>query len=214
MKKTATLILLCTMMCTVYAHAQDNTGTTAGNSISLKYKMVDNDDVNRLMDFLKIYRLDVSVRGEGLKGRKFKMVTVTCRDGVFSESGGEESDIAFSAYSDTLDFVFFAQQISPDSVRISWNGEVAVSTKDFPVPGSTHPILMETYSSVQYTDKDSIPIMAYSTGQLLEFDLGDGNKGTTIYYCGLRDAKVHPREWPAKYGIKDFVYFYIIFPEE
>lgn len=214
MKRTATLILLCAMMCTVSAHAQDNTGTTAGNSITLKYKMVDNDDVNRLMDFLKTYRLDVSVRGKGLKGREFKVVTVTCRDGVFSESGGEESSMAFRAYSNTLDFVFFAQQTSPDTVRISWDGGGAVSTKDFPVPESTHPILMETYSSVKYTDKDSIPIMAYSTGQLLEFDLGDGNKGTTIYYCGLRDAKVHPREWPAKYGIKDFVYFYIIFPEE
>lgn len=185
----------------------------AESSISLEYTMVEDEDLYRLMGFLDVYRLDVKVIGEGLKGREFRVVTVTCKDSVFTETGGERSGIIVSADSDTLDFIFFARQTCPDTVLLSWTGEGAVYKNKLPVPQSTHPILMETYSAEPITTGGAVPIMAYSPGQTVEVEMF-GQKGSYIDYCGLRDAKVHPSEWPAKYGIKNFVYFYIIFPEE
>ena len=173
MKQFLTTIVCILGLCGIQA-AQAAARERTESSISMEYKMVEDEDLYRLMDFLDVYS---------------------------------------SADSDTLDFIFFARQTCPDTVLLSWTGEGAVYKNKLPVPQSTHPILMETYSDRAYTDKDSIPIMAYSTGQPLEFEM-NGEKQTFIDYCGLRDAKVHPREWPAKYGIKDFVYFYIIFPEE
>ena len=212
MKQFLTTIVCILGLCGMQA-AQAAAQEKPESSISMEYKMVEDEDLYRLMDFLDVYRLDVKVIGEGLKGREFRVVTVTCKDSVFTETGGERGGIIVSADSDTLDFIFFARQTCPDTVLLSWTGEGAVYKNKLTVPQSTHPILMETYSDRAYTAKDSIPIMAYSTGQPLEFEM-NGEKQTFIDYCGLRDAKVHPKEWPAKYGIRDFVYFYIIFPEE
>ena len=124
----------------------------------------------------------MKVIGEGLEGREFRVITAICQDSVFTEKGAD--GYSLSAQSDTLDFTFFARQTSPDTVKISWTGGGAMF-------------------------KD-VPIMAYSPGQTVEVEMF-GQKGSYIDYCGLRDAKVHPSEWPAKYGIRDFVYFYIQF---
>lgn len=207
MKQFLTTIVCILGLCgmqTAQAAAQER----AESSISLEYKMVENEDLYRLMDFLDVYRLDVKVIGEGLEGREFRVITAICQDSVFTEKGAD--GYSLSAHSDTLDFTFFAKQTSPDTVKISWTGGGAMFEDELPAPESSHPILMETYSTSPLTTGDTVPIMAYSPGQTVEVEMF-GQKGSYIDYCGLRDAKVHPSEWPAKYGIKDFVYFYIQF---
>ena len=120
MKQFLTIIVCILGLCGMQA-AQAAAQERAESSISLEYKMVEDEDLYRLMDFLDVYRLDVKVIGEGLKGREFRVVTVTCKDSVFTETGRERSGIIVSADSDTLDFIFFARQTCPDTVLLSWN---------------------------------------------------------------------------------------------
>ena len=119
MKQFLTTIVCILGLCGMQA-AQAAAQERAESSISLEYKMVEDRDLYRLMDFLDVYRLDVKVIGEGLKGREFRVVTVTCKDSVFTETGRERSGIIVSADSDTLDFIFFARQTCPDTVLLSW----------------------------------------------------------------------------------------------
>ena len=207
MKQFLTTLVCILGLCCIQA-AQAAAQERAESSISLEYKMVEDEDLFRLMDFLDVYRLDVKVIGEGLEGREFRVITAICQDSVFTEKGAD--GYSLSAQSDTLDFTFFARQTSPDTVKISWTGGGAMFEDELSVPESSHPILMETYSTGPLTTSGTVPIMAYSPGQTVEVEMF-GQKGSYIDYCGLRDAKVHPSEWPAKYGIRDFVYFYIQF---
>ena len=123
MKQFLTTIVCILGLCGMQA-AKAAAQERAESSISLEYKMVEDRDLYRLMDFLDVYRLDVKVIGEGLKGREFRVVTVTCKDSVFTETGRERSGIIVSADSDTLDFIFFARQTCPDTVLLSWTRHV------------------------------------------------------------------------------------------
>ena len=119
MKQFLTTIVCILGLCGIQA-AQAAAKERAESSISLEYKMVEDEDLYRLMDFLDVYRLDVKVIGEGLEGREFRVITAICQDSVFTETGGERSGIIVSADSDTLDFIFFARQTCPDTVLLSW----------------------------------------------------------------------------------------------
>ena len=190
MKQFLTIIVCILGLCGMQA-AQAAAQERAESSISLEYTMVEDEDLFRLMDFLDVYRLDVKIIGEGLEGREFRVITAICQDSVFTEKGAD--GYSLSAQSDTLDFTFFARQTSPDTVKISWTGGGAMFEDELPAPESSHPILMETYSTGPLTTGDTVPIMAYSPGQTVEVEMF-GQKGSYIDYCGLRDAKVHPRE--------------------
>ena len=139
MKQFLTTIVCILGLCGMQA-AQAAAQERAESSISLEYKMVEDEDLYRLMDFLDVYRLDVKVIGEGLEGREFRVITAICQDSVFTEKGAD--GYSLSAQSDTLDFTFFARQTSPDTVKISWTGGGAMFEDELQAPESSNTILL------------------------------------------------------------------------
>ena len=61
-------------------------------------------------------------------------------------------------------------------------------------------------------DKDNpdlpTPIIAYTTGLDIKYTLPSGEVVDATFYCGLRDAAVHPSLWAEKFPeIQDYIYY-------
>ncbi len=119
-----------------------------------------------------------------------------------------ETPKATTVKSDSIRLILGARPIDSDSVFIALEGPVLF--KSGIAVATDRCILMETYPAHPVSVNDTIPIMAYTTGIPQRMNLG-GKTMEVTYYCGLRDACVHPLEWYEKYGIKDFIYYDVIF---
>lgn len=102
-------------------------------------------------------------------------------------------------------FTFFAQNISPDTVRIGCNTpwykgalkKYAIDTKNETEYPSSY-ILMETFPEKTYTASDRINLSAYTSG------IRTGS--TSFSFCDLRDKKSNPETWIKDYKIPKFVF--------
>ena len=158
-----------------------------------------------LMDFQDIRYYQVFIKGD-FSGKMCNLVMVHCRDGQLSY----DEPIRFQEKDSTIRLTYFAQSIDSDTAKISLKSKAVHSTRKYDVKNCKSHILMETYTEAPLTTADTIPVIAYTTGLVQNF-MFEGKPVTGIDYCGLRFAKVNPKEWSEKYGVKDFVYYIIYF---
>lgn len=182
-------------------HAQTDT-------LALSYTTPDYADpfLKNLCELQNVSQLGVTVSGKSLNGRKLIYRCHRVLNG--SPSIVMETPRATTVKSDSIRLILGARPIDSDSVFIALEGPVLL--KSGIAVATDRCILMETYPAHPVTVNDTIPVMAYTTGIPQRMNLG-GKTMEVTYYCGLRDACVHPLEWYEKYGIKDFIYYDVIF---
>jgi hypothetical protein len=73
-----------------------------------------------------------------------------------------------------------------------------------------HSILLETYSDRSFTSSDTIPLTSYSSGALYEV-MVDGQLQQGGSYCNVRNAKLPPKEWHKTFGMKEYIWFELLF---
>lgn len=175
------------------------------SKVEVSYELCKDDMTRELMDFQDIRYYQVFIKGD-FSGKMCNLVMVHCRDGQLSY----DEPICFQEKDSTIRLTYFAQSIDSDTAKISLKSKAVHSTRKYDVKNCKSHILMETYTEAPLTTADTIPVIAYTTGLVQNF-MFEGKPVTGIDYCGLRFAKVNPKEWSDKYGVKDFVYYIIYF---
>lgn len=163
---------------------------------------VKSPELRSVMEFLDLEQIQVRIRGK-IKGRKFRVVSVVCREGVFTESSQ-----VVSAAANSLNLTFTAMPAGPDSVKIAWAGKHVQAVSHYPVGGDCTLLELDVRKRSRSLD-DGVLLLAYAPGIHSEGVI-NGKKVIIHNYCALRDAGTHPADWPARHGVKDFVYFYLI----
>jgi hypothetical protein len=147
--------------------------------------------------------------------RTIKSLTqVVCRGGKTTETPLTPEGFGGSTVSEIR---FYARGFSADSVKIMLDKLMSMKIQ---LPNNESYILMETYDaedgavipgesagdfSVEYAPGAAVPLIAYTTGLLRNFKIGDVEV-SGIDYCGLRDKHVHPSRW-GEFGIDNYVYY-------
>ena len=67
-------------------------------------------------------------------------------------------------------------------------------------------LLIECHNEKGYEYGDTIPLMAYSTGHMKKYDLGNGNMVDSFDICGVRYSGLHPSQWQSKFNITNSLY--------
>lgn len=115
---------------------------------------------------------------------------------------------------DTISIRLLAQPLGADSVGL-WlgcNNSIQIPVRlRFPEVTRFSPIWMETFVDSPQPS-DPIPFIAFTSGIMQQITLY-GQEVTSVDYCALRDAELHPRYWAEKLGIQNYVYFTIEFEE-
>lgn len=199
--KNSFLFIVLLLATAIDLHAQTDT-------IALRYTTPDYADpfLKNLCELQNVSQLGVTLSGKSLSGRKFIYRCHRVLDG--SPSIVVQTPRAVTAESDSIRLIVGTRPINSDSVFIALDGPVLFNSGI--AVATDRRILMETYSAHPVTVNDTIPVMAYTTGIPRRMNF-DGKTVDVTHYCGLRDARVHPLEWYEKYGIKDFIYYDVIF---
>ena len=165
------------------------------------YNQIDTTLSDLTAQYLKmqgVQSLRVTIKGD-FNGKRARIIKVTCNNGVFAENEKlqEYQHFIMTDSIETLDFM--AMPYGKDSLRIACFYPASYNTKLFEdtVRIDNMKILLETKTS----SPGQTPLMAYSTGLPI--------KGGGVWFCGLRDSGVPPTQWYEKYGIDDYIYYYI-----
>lgn len=196
MCKIVSLLLFCLVSFSMSAQS---------SKVAVSYELCKDDMMRELMDFQDIRYYQVFIKGD-FSGKMCNLVMVHCRDGQLSY----DSPVRFQEKDSIIQLTYFAQSIDRDTVKMSLKSKAIHSTSKQDIKNCKSHILMETLTEEPLTTADTIPVIAYTTGLEQKF-MFDGKPVIGIDYCGLRFAKVNPKEWPEKYGVKDFVYYIIYF---
>lgn len=145
----------------------------------------------------------VTIKGD-FDGKRARILKVSCNNGIFTESETmpEFQHLIMTDSIETIDFM--TMPYGKDSLRIACFYPASYNTKLFEdtVRIDKMKILLETKTS----SPGQTPLMAYSTGIPI--------KGGGVWFCGLRDSGVPPTQWYEKYGIDDYIYYYIKLEED
>lgn len=196
--KNYLFIWVLTLLCTTSLLAQD--------TISVSYEFPKDTFVYNLMRFQNIYACNVTVKGNHLKNRPYKLYMIHSKEG---KTERKELNSMFSCSMDSVEhFYFFAQPETPDTAhlrcfyRLETDLHLPIETK--------YCILMETLPVKTYTVADRIPLIAYTSGKETNITL-NGEVMKAIDYCGVRYSNTHPSEWFEKFNIQNYIYFEIEF---
>ena len=165
------------------------------------YNLIDTTLSDLTAQYLKMQGVQshrVTIKGD-FNGKRARIIKVTCNNGVFTENEKlqEYQHFIMTDSIETLDFM--TMPYGKDSLRIACFYPASYNTKLFEdtVRIDNMKILLETKTS----SPGQTPLMAYSTGLPI--------KGGGVWFCGLRDSGVPPTQWYEKYGIDDYIYYYI-----
>lgn len=192
------IFFICLALCVAVFQAAARDG-----QVKVAYTVsVKSHELRTVMEFLDLEQMQVRVRGK-IKGRKFRLVSVVCRDGVFTETSR-----VLAPDANSLNLTFTAMPAGPDSVKIAWAGKHVQAVSHYPVAGDCTLLELDVRKRSRSLD-EGVLLLAYAPGIHSEGVI-NGKKVTIHNYCALRDAGTHPADWPARHGVKDFVYFYLL----
>ena len=182
-----------------------STSVWAQDTISVSYSSTEDTYLKSLMEFQGIQGYKVTVRGT-MKDMPYKLYLVKCKEGKIEK---EELAKDVPCKMDSVgNFNFFAQPENKDTLHLSCTYRVGL---DLHIPVSTEGhILMEVFPEKAYTINTPIPLIAYTAGEAVEFNI-NGQKMKGSSYCNVRFSKTHPSEWYQKFKIKDYFYFELEF---
>ena len=170
------------------------------------FNQIDTTLSDLTMQYLKMQGVQsfrVTIKGD-FDGKRARIMRVSCNNGVFTESQTipEFQHLIMTDSIESLDFM--AMPYGKDSLRIACFYPASYNTKLFEdtVRIDNLKILLETKTS----SPGQTPLMAYSTGITI--------KGGGVWFCGLRDSGVPPTQWYDKYGIDDYIYYYLKLEED
>lgn len=186
-------------------------GFAQTDTLSIRYSSphYDNPFLKNFSELMEVSQLRVTLSGKPFEGRKF--FSIGCHrvvNGV--DSIVDRTPSVAGVRGDSLTIMFGARPIDSDSVYVVINGPFWV--KGGRRVSTANHVLMQTYPEAGVSVADTIPVIAYTTGILHKVKHGDAVYDA-VDYCGLRDSRTHPREWYAKYGIEDFIYYDVVIDE-
>lgn len=181
------------------------------DTVAIKYSSPHYADkfLKNLSDLQEVSQLRVTLSGKPLAGKK--LFSIGCHrvvNGV--DSILDRTPSIAGVRGDSLTVLFGARPIGPDSVYVVIDGPF-MAKGGRRVSTANH-VLMETYPEAVVSVADTIPVIAYVAGIPHKVKHGDAVY-EAVDYCGLRDSRTHPREWYAKYGIEDFIYYDVVIDE-
>lgn len=193
------LSALC-LLCTVPATAQAPVTLTFSNPIEQE-----SQTIRSIAQLQQICVLENTITGP-ISGRHYTLEMVRSLDGI-------EERIPLGEYacaSDTLRFHIASQPAGADSVQFTIPTPTGVACKHA-IGDAPQCILMETYPEGSLTTDDTIPVMAFSPGETLEFPLPDGRIVRGMHYCSVRDGHLAPARWHERFGLQDYIWFELHF---
>lgn len=170
-----------------------------------------------LIELLDVKYMKVGFVGN-LKNKRIYVEEIVCRDGEFSTH--IVTDVDHPYRDDVKDMQLYIKRISQDSITLKvilggarfFNRNIALCNENHEIVETGVKASMKDMSNptpdplkdtLYYPSGVDIPIMAYSKGVAM------GNGWFNL--CQLRDALMHPRDWFAKFGIKNYVYYTVRF---
>lgn len=198
---THLLSTLC-LLCTASAVAQDTVTLTFSNPMEQESRAVQS-----MATLQHIHTLENAITGP-ISGLQYTLNIVQSID-------GKEERRPLGSYtcpSDTLRFHFATQPVGTDSVQVIIPQPIGLECK-LAITNADQCILMETYPEDGLTTADVIPVIAFSPGKTLEFQLPDGQVVRGMHYCSVRDGHLNPFKWHEEFGLQDYIWFELKFTD-
>lgn len=154
-----------------------------------------------LLGLLDVSQVTATIHADSTDAKYYEIWMVNCR--------GDERKRRLMGFS----------FITPDSTNICFSAQPKDSSTLYlhiaPGVGPRYEVDVPTFNRLlvacdydwEFNDRDTIPLMGYTTGIPGKVKAGNGEVFESWDICGIRYSKKNPSEWHRLYGIGDYLYF-------
>lgn len=175
-------------------------GAMAAGPVTLTFRQNDNAQHDGFLGVLDACQITADIHTGPSHPKYYKLSMVTSIDG--NETRSVVGYVNARPDSTSICVTIMATDSATAMIYVTPR---CASRQKFSMP-TANCLLIDCDYKEGYEPGDTIPLMAYSTGILRKFDLGNGTITNAYDICGLRYSQLHPSKWHEQFKIPAYTY--------